>query len=163
MTLPTYTPYDGSSQPFTIGLLPLDVGRWIEPDGDLPRRVSAKSSSRLKHAGMRFSSLKKAPTPLSRNVSTCWSYLCEAHPDLYERNGSLIEVVGKAVDLSDQSCPRFEGNLACSSPTISSSCAARTTAGISSPPMSPLPSSWSLHEKVRKADAGDPCGRAGLR
>ncbi|QPC85435.1 DUF3445 domain-containing protein [Mesorhizobium sp. NBSH29] len=30
--MPVHTPYDGSSKPFTIGLLPLDLKEWIEPD-----------------------------------------------------------------------------------------------------------------------------------
>ena len=29
---PTHTPYDGSARPFTIGLKPLDLARWIEVD-----------------------------------------------------------------------------------------------------------------------------------
>jgi hypothetical protein len=42
MTLPTYTPYDGSAKPFTIGLMPLDPARWIEPDADWGRYVDEK-------------------------------------------------------------------------------------------------------------------------
>ncbi len=42
MTLPTHTPYDGSAKPFTIGLLPLDLARWIEPDADWARYVGEK-------------------------------------------------------------------------------------------------------------------------
>ncbi len=42
MTPPTYTPYDGSAKPFTIGLMPLDPDRWIEPDADWARYVGEK-------------------------------------------------------------------------------------------------------------------------
>jgi len=42
MTLPIYTPYDGSARPFTIGLMPLDLARWIEPDDDWGRYVGEK-------------------------------------------------------------------------------------------------------------------------
>jgi hypothetical protein len=42
MTLPIYTPYDGSSKPFTIGLMPLDPTRWIEPDADWSRYIGEK-------------------------------------------------------------------------------------------------------------------------
>lgn len=42
MTPPTYTPYDGTAKPFTIGLMPLDPGRWIEPDADWARYVGEK-------------------------------------------------------------------------------------------------------------------------
>jgi dimethylamine monooxygenase subunit A len=30
--IPTHTPYDGSAKPFTIGLKPLDLARWLEVD-----------------------------------------------------------------------------------------------------------------------------------
>jgi len=42
MTPPTYTPYDGSAKPFTIGLMPLDPDCWIEPDADWARYVGEK-------------------------------------------------------------------------------------------------------------------------
>ena len=42
MKLPTYTPYDGTARPFTIGLMPLDSGRWIEPDDELERYIREK-------------------------------------------------------------------------------------------------------------------------
>ncbi len=42
MTPPTYTPYDGSAKPFTIGLMPLDPDRWIEPDADWARYVGER-------------------------------------------------------------------------------------------------------------------------
>jgi hypothetical protein len=42
MMLPTYTPYDGSAKPFTIGLMPLDPARWIEPDADWARYIGEK-------------------------------------------------------------------------------------------------------------------------
>src|SRR5215475_5581248 len=29
---PIHTPYDGSSKPFTVGLKPLDLDRWLEID-----------------------------------------------------------------------------------------------------------------------------------
>src|SRR5262249_12906587 len=32
VTQPFHTPYDGSSKPFTVGLRPLDLDRWLELD-----------------------------------------------------------------------------------------------------------------------------------
>ncbi|CCM76393.1 heme-dependent oxidative N-demethylase family protein [Rhizobium mesoamericanum] len=42
MTRLTYTPYCGSARPFTIGLMPLDLVRWIEPDSDWGRYIGEK-------------------------------------------------------------------------------------------------------------------------
>jgi len=42
MTAPAYTPYDGSSKPFTIGLKPLDPATWIEIDSDLGAYLDEK-------------------------------------------------------------------------------------------------------------------------
>jgi hypothetical protein len=42
MTTPAYTPYDGSSKPFTIGLKPLDPATWIEFDSDLQAYLDEK-------------------------------------------------------------------------------------------------------------------------
>ena len=40
--LPAHTPYDGTSKPFTIGLKPLDVGRWLEIDEHYPAYLNEK-------------------------------------------------------------------------------------------------------------------------
>jgi hypothetical protein len=40
--LPTHTPYDGSSKPFSIGLKPLNLAEWIEVDGDLDMYLAEK-------------------------------------------------------------------------------------------------------------------------
>ncbi|MGB3415430.1 MAG: DUF3445 domain-containing protein [Mesorhizobium sp.] len=41
-TLPTHTPYDGTSRPFTIGLKPIDFDRWIEVDAHHPAYIAEK-------------------------------------------------------------------------------------------------------------------------
>jgi dimethylamine monooxygenase subunit A len=42
MIAPAYTPYDGSSKPFTIGLKPLDPATWIEIDADFEAYIAEK-------------------------------------------------------------------------------------------------------------------------
>lgn len=37
-----HTPYDGSSKPFTIGLKPLDISTWLEPDQHLVSYLTEK-------------------------------------------------------------------------------------------------------------------------
>lgn len=41
--LPTHTPYDGSSKPFTIGLKPLELKDWIEIDENLEAYLAEKA------------------------------------------------------------------------------------------------------------------------
>lgn len=101
MKLPAYTPYDGSSKPFTIGLMPLDLARWIEPDADLPRYLGEKRNL----AGSRHADVFVAEDDTLAAQEECLQlladYLCSAHPGLYKRHGSLIEVAGTTVDLDD--------------------------------------------------------------
>ena len=42
MTLPAYTPYDGSAKLFTIGLKPLDLADWIEIDDTYDEQMREK-------------------------------------------------------------------------------------------------------------------------
>ena len=37
-----HTPYDGSSKPFTVGLMPLDPNDWIEPDDRFAEQMAEK-------------------------------------------------------------------------------------------------------------------------
>ncbi|NLS05488.1 DUF3445 domain-containing protein [Rhizobium sp. P32RR-XVIII] len=149
MTLPTYTPYDGSSQPFTIGLLPLDIGRWIEPDGDLPRYLGEKQLLLETRRHEIFVAEEGTDAAQQECLDLLLSYLCEAHPDLYQRNGSLVEVVGKGVDLSNPSLPPLlkAGSLVADDLVIirrKDNGWHLVAAHVS------FPSSWSLHEKFGK-------------
>lgn len=42
---PVHTPYDGSSQPFTIGLQQLDLKDWIEVDENLLAYLAERGAS----------------------------------------------------------------------------------------------------------------------
>ncbi|PKA41694.1 hypothetical protein CWR43_20265 [Rhizobium sullae] len=105
MTLPTYTPYDGSSKPFTIGLMPLDIGRWIEPDADLPRYLGEKQHLLEAHRDEIFVAEEDTETAQQECLDLLVNYLCEAYPALYRRIGNLVEVAGKPVDVWEPSLP----------------------------------------------------------
>ncbi|MDR7146207.1 DUF3445 domain-containing protein [Rhizobium sp. BE258] len=105
MKLPAYTPYDGSSKPFTIGLMPLDIGRWIEPDADLARYLGEKRSLIGAHREDVFVA-EDATLPAQQEcLALLADYLCSAHPDLYARHGSVIETAGTRIDLADSTLP----------------------------------------------------------
>ncbi len=52
-----HTPYDGSSKPFTIGLVQLEPERWIEPDDALDYYLQEKA--RLLEGSAMLSSLRR--------------------------------------------------------------------------------------------------------
>jgi hypothetical protein len=149
MTLPTYTPYDGSSKPFTIGLMPLDIGRWIEPDGDLSRYLGEKQLLLESRRHEIFVAEEGTDAAQRECLDLLVNYLCEAHPDLYRRNGSLIEVAGRTADLSDPSLPALlkAGSLVADDLVIMR----RKDDGwhLVAAHVS-FPSSWSLREKFGK-------------
>lgn len=82
MTLPTYTPYDGSARPFTIGLLPLDLARWIEPDADWARYVGEKQMLVRTHPNEVFVAEDGTEAAQRETLDLLEAHLAERHPHL---------------------------------------------------------------------------------
>jgi dimethylamine monooxygenase subunit A len=99
MKLPTYTPYDGSARPFTIGLMPLDPHRWIEPDDDLQRYL--KEKARL--AGERFDDIfvaeERTETAQQEALDLLLAHLGERHPAMRRHDTSALPPLFKAGSL----------------------------------------------------------------
>lgn len=100
-----YTPYDGSSTPFTIGLLQLDPARWIEPDGDLAYHLSEKKRLLAEHAEQVFRAEPGTGQAQQEILDALVEYLPAHHPALYRRNGNRMEMAGQTVDLADDRLP----------------------------------------------------------
>lgn len=105
MTLPTYTPYDGSAKPFTIGLIPLDPSRWIEPDDGLRRYLTEKQRLLAGHREEIFVAESDTDAAQQECLVLLVDHLCGQHPDIYRRRGDIIDVSGHLVDLSDSTPP----------------------------------------------------------
>ncbi|WP_417767162.1 heme-dependent oxidative N-demethylase family protein [Stappia sp.] len=101
-----HTPYDGSARPFTVGLMPLDLADWIEPDALLAAHLAEKD--RL------LSGAAQAPVLLAEEntrqaqqevLGLLAGHLPARFPDLYARNGQRIEIIGtgRSVDLCENS------------------------------------------------------------
>ena len=101
----SYTPYDGSSTPFTIGLLQLDPARWIEPDGDLDYHLSEKKKLFAEHGERVFRAEPGTEQAQQEIVDALAEYLPAHHPAIYRRNGSFMEMAGHTVDLADDRSP----------------------------------------------------------
>jgi len=82
MTLPIYTPYDGSARPFTIGLMPLDLARWIEPDGDWGRYVGEKRRLLEAHRDEVFVAEDETEEAQQEAFDLLQAHLVESHPGI---------------------------------------------------------------------------------
>ena len=82
MTLPIYTPYDGSARPFTIGLMPLDLARWIEPDDDWGRYVGEKRRLLEAHRDEIFVAEDGTEEAQQEAYDLLRAHLAERHPGL---------------------------------------------------------------------------------
>ncbi|MGF0539293.1 heme-dependent oxidative N-demethylase family protein [Agrobacterium sp. ES01] len=101
----TYTPYDGSSKPFTIGLSPLDENRWIEPDADLPRYLDEKA--RLVEL-RRHNILRWSPESVQAQqecLDMLVDHMTHNHGHLYSRKGGVVSTADRIVDIADTRYP----------------------------------------------------------
>ncbi|MQB41965.1 DUF3445 domain-containing protein [Rhizobium sp. ICMP 5592] len=105
MTQLTYTPYDGTAKPFTIGLVPLDLARWIEPDGDLGRYLDEKQHLFHNHLSEIFVAEDDTQDAQQEVLDLLAVYLCESHPAICRRAGDIVSIGNHSVDLADASLP----------------------------------------------------------
>ena len=97
----TYTPYDGSSQPFTIGLQQLDPDRWIEPDANLADQLAEKQQILDQYGDLAFRAEPGTEAAQQEVLDALADYLPEHHPALYRRDGERMQVASKTVNLGD--------------------------------------------------------------
>ena len=83
---PTHTPYDGSAQPFTIGLQQLDPKDWIEIDGDLLGYLAEKERLFALHGDRIF--VEEAGTREAQQevLDLLAGHLVEHYPSIYTRS-----------------------------------------------------------------------------
>jgi hypothetical protein len=94
MTIPTHTPYEGSSKPFTIGLKPLALADWIEVDGNLGAHLAEK---RRLYAGMPEKVFVEEPGTRAAQqevLDLLAAHLPERFPENYRATGDGIEIRG---------------------------------------------------------------------
>ena len=106
MQKPVYTPYDGSlTKPFAIGLSPLDIDRWIEPDEDLGSFLAEKRQLAATIRDLVFSAEAGTEAAQRECLELLVGHLDERHTETHRRDGNVIEVASHRVDLSDESLP----------------------------------------------------------
>ncbi|EJN04582.1 DUF3445 domain-containing protein [Phyllobacterium sp. YR531] len=93
-TMPAYTPYDGSAQPFTIGLHQLDLKDWIEIDENLLAYLDEKKRLFGLHADRIFVEEKDTREAQAEVLGLLCAHLVEHYPDIYARSGNSIAITG---------------------------------------------------------------------
>ncbi|MGN7770062.1 heme-dependent oxidative N-demethylase family protein [Phyllobacterium sp. 22552] len=91
---PVHTPYDGSSQPFTIGLQQLDLKDWIEVDENLLAYLAEKRRLFGLHAERIFVEEPGTQAAQAEVLELLAAHLIGRYPQLYARNGDEITVSG---------------------------------------------------------------------
>lgn len=101
-TPPTYTPYDGSSPLFTIGLSPLDPERWFEPDENLGFELTEKRRLVAEHGNEVLRAEPGTENAQREVLERLTNYLTTHHSGTYPRHGDHIHMAGHDVDLADE-------------------------------------------------------------
>jgi hypothetical protein len=102
---PVYAPYAAGAAGFHIGLKPLDVDRWIEPDEEAPVQFANKMQLLDERHGDVVAALPGSLPAQQELLMLLSQYLARQFPDLYRRDGDRIEVghAGTVVDIADSS------------------------------------------------------------
>ena len=95
-SLPTHTPYDGSSKLFSIGLKPLDPADWIEVDDHLLPYLAEKHRLYGEIPERVFVEEDGTRDAQQEVLDLLGAHLLERFPEIYRRTGSGVEVVGAA-------------------------------------------------------------------
>lgn len=99
MRRPTYIPYDGSARPFTIGLMPLDLMRWIEPDDDLGRYLAEKARLANERFDDIFVAEEATEAAQQEALDLILAHLSEQHPGMQREDPSNLPPLFKAGSL----------------------------------------------------------------
>jgi dimethylamine monooxygenase subunit A len=91
---PVHTPYDGSSQPFTIGLQQLHLNDWIEVDENLLAYLAEKKQLFELHAERILVEEPGTQAGQAEVLELLAAHLIDRYPELYTRNGDAIIIAG---------------------------------------------------------------------
>lgn len=93
MSTLAHTPYDGSKQPFTVGLAPLDLGDWIEPDGNLSAHLAEKQRLFALDERAVFRAEADTVAAQAEVLALLLDHLPRRFPDLYAVNDETVRVL----------------------------------------------------------------------
>ena len=94
-TTPAHTPYDGSAQPFTIGLQQLDLKDWIEIDENLLAHLAEKQRLFTLHGERIFVEETGTDEAQKEVLELLAAHLTGHYPSIYTRDGETIAIAGR--------------------------------------------------------------------
>jgi hypothetical protein len=101
-----YTPYDGSKKPFSIGLAPLDLSDWIEPDERLLADLAEKDALFADRRDVVFREELGSRPAQAETLDRLAAFLAERRPAFYRRDGDTMLVGdGRRVALAGDEPP----------------------------------------------------------
>jgi dimethylamine monooxygenase subunit A len=102
-----HTPYDGSTNPFTIGLTPLDMAEWIETDGALEAYLQEKERLYAAHPEIVFVEEAETRAAQEEMLQELISWLLENKPAIYRAEGRTVSIKGtdRTIRLDDPAPP----------------------------------------------------------
>ncbi|MCD2174083.1 heme-dependent oxidative N-demethylase family protein [Rhizobium sp. C4] len=148
MQKPRFTPYDGSSEPFAIGLKQIAPELWIETDGDLERYLAEKDRVLGEDRDAVFQAVDGSETAQSEALTVLVAHLLGDHAPHYSRKGDTLAFLDRRVALDAAEPPLLlAGALVADDLVILKNREGgwRVAAGTVA-----FPSSWSLKEKAGK-------------
>ncbi|QIB36095.1 heme-dependent oxidative N-demethylase family protein [Ancylobacter pratisalsi] len=99
-----HAPFDGSRKPFAIGLAPLDLAEWIEPDPGLARHLAEREALIRDKRDVVFREEPSSRAAQREALDLVVDHVTTRYPDLYKLDGRTLTVVptGRRFDLDDE-------------------------------------------------------------
>jgi dimethylamine monooxygenase subunit A len=95
-----HTPYDGSKQPFTVGLEPLEERQWLEPDGFLISHLERKEELLRSAAEDVFREEEGTAEAQQEVFELVAAHLKRWHADRYDVSGESPFPIGRAAPIA---------------------------------------------------------------
>ncbi|WP_051661144.1 DUF3445 domain-containing protein [Bosea sp. 117] len=99
-----HTPYDGSRKAFSIGLAPLDLDEWIEPDPNLAETLEQRAALIRDKRGVVVREEEGTRAAQREALKLVVDHVTLRWPELYRLDGRRLTVVplGRVFDLDDE-------------------------------------------------------------
>lgn len=146
MPKPRFTPYDGSSEPFAIGLTQIAPEAWIETDDDLEHYLAEKDRLTVEDRDAVFQAVNGSDPAQAEALDILLAHLLDNHAATYARQDNALAFLGRSIRLDATQPPLLiAGSLVADDLVLLENRDGgwRVTAGYVA-----FPSSWSLKEKA---------------
>lgn len=100
-----YTPFDGSSKPFTIGLKPMDLATWLEVDDALEAYFTEKDRLYAELPGKVFVERDDTRAAQQEVLDLIVENLTDHHASTHRRAGDAMQAGARHVPLSGGTAP----------------------------------------------------------